>query len=76
MALGVQRLSSMPLTPMGALRVFDRKEWARRVKSALKGNTYDQAAVILGVLWRTVVNWAKELDAQRPSGVAGWRKHD
>lgn len=46
---------------LSALRIYDRAAWAKIVRAALRGKTVAQAAEDLGVSWRTLMRWRREL---------------
>jgi transposase len=60
-----------PLAGLSLLRLADRASWEARVRAELASGTYGEAAKRMGVTWRTVARWARELGHR---GTEGWPK--
>jgi hypothetical protein len=58
----------MKITKMGILRLSNPTEWETRLRVALNGATYEEAAVKLGVGARSIGRWAAELGIVRIRG--------
>jgi DNA-binding NtrC family response regulator len=63
---------SRKMTRLGALRVADPRRWEMEVRAAIRreGGNLTHAAAKLGISWRQLVRWARELgiDGQGKGG--------